>query len=287
MPDPSRLPLSSTFPLAGEPYFSRINSDEIIRPLAEGGSKNYKLVAFRPGVALQASELNEIQENFAMQMTLTMNMYHNWITSAVPNYWGTLVHPNTLSVGDGGSGNVAVSAPGWIGTTPLHPFESPYSTGAFSTLVDVSVANNLTTVNIQFRKGWYLGEIVGDENADGTGDNEDITGLKYWIYLNAEEGESRFSLANIPLNNPDTIYVGLKITRSTINATEDNGLYDDSGGNGSPSTGILGANRIKYNFELADYAPTLDESVEISKVLKINSEERTIRYMNNLLITEF
>ena len=278
MSDPTRLPLSGTFPLANEPYYSRINSAEIV-PVDGNNSKNYKLVAFRPGVALQASELNEIQENFMMQMTLTMNMYHNWITSGTPNYWGTSVDSNTLSIGDGGYGDNAISAPGWLGTTPLYPFDSPYSIGAFSNLVDVTVSNNLSTVNIEFRRGWYLGEIVGDENGD---DEDNFNGLKYWIYLN-----DTFNLTNISLNNPETIYVGFKISRSNISANEDNDLHDNSSGFGSPVTGGLGANRIKYNFAIATSAVGLDDSIEISKVLKINSEEKTIRYMNNLLITSW
>jgi|19_taG_2_1085344.scaffolds.fasta_scaffold36809_2 hypothetical protein len=279
--DPNKLPLSTTFPLADDPYYSRVQPSELDRDLEEGGSKNYKMVAFRPGVALQASELNEIQENFAMQMTLTMNMYHNWITSGVPSYWGSGLDPTITSIGNGGIGDAAISAPGWQGTTPLFPFESPHNVGQFTKLVDVSVSSNASSVNITFRKGWYLGEIRGDDTS------EDVTGLKYWIYLNSEDMDNRYTLTNIPLTDANMIYVGFKLSKSHPGASDDEDLFDNSNGLININQSSPGANRLKIELSIANYASGLGDSNEISKVLKINSQDRTIRYMNNLLITSF
>ena len=59
-----------SFPLTPSPFNSRVESE---LSFAGGGGanspKNYQFVAYRPGFPLQASELNEIQEHFQMQMT--------------------------------------------------------------------------------------------------------------------------------------------------------------------------------------------------------------------------
>lgn len=73
-------------PLADLPYNSRITS--------EYGSenKNYYMLAFNPGYALQASELNEMQELFFMNQNLTIRMNKNWnIQGYEPPYWEGLV----------------------------------------------------------------------------------------------------------------------------------------------------------------------------------------------------
>ena len=72
-----------SFPLSPSPYFSRAEDQRVA---FDGGTdfdrvKNYQSIAFRPGFSLQASELNEIQEHFQMQLTLSIAMMNNWICS--------------------------------------------------------------------------------------------------------------------------------------------------------------------------------------------------------------
>lgn len=103
-------------PLADMPYNSRITS--------EYGSenKNYYMLAFNPGYALQASELNELQELFFMNQSLTLKMNRNWTTQGydIP-YWTGLIplDPSTISsttpttTGTQASATITIN-PGWF-----------------------------------------------------------------------------------------------------------------------------------------------------------------------------
>lgn len=88
----SRFPFnnSTNFPLVGTTFGSRIQS-QIFQ------NKNYVFLGFKPGFPLQASELNEIQENFHVQQTLNSEMMFNWM------------------------GNSGISGPAWQGATPVKP----------------------------------------------------------------------------------------------------------------------------------------------------------------------
>jgi hypothetical protein len=85
------------FPLSSLGYDSRVQTQV-------NSKKNYCFIAFKPGYPLQASELNEIQEQFYVQQTLTSEMSYNW--------GGT---PYTGNPSKGSAG------PGWQGATPLAP----------------------------------------------------------------------------------------------------------------------------------------------------------------------
>ena len=92
-----------SFPLQASPYYSRVEAQEIDIEEGIDPPKNYQFIAFRPGFALQASELNEIQEHFQMQLSLSIAMMHNWITSGVGTHWGSYDKDNS-----GGEGSNAV-----------------------------------------------------------------------------------------------------------------------------------------------------------------------------------
>jgi hypothetical protein len=134
-------PEGVTFPLSTNPYWSRVTLSQI-----QGESpKNYALLAFKPGLPLQASELNEIQEISVMNDTLSAAMQSSW-----PVYspaWENEVY-----------------GPGWNGTTPLYPVFDGINTG--ENLVGI------TGENIIVRKGWYLVTVKS-------------SGLKHWVYSNA------------------------------------------------------------------------------------------------------
>ena len=62
-------------PLSIAPYRSR---DPIHFFNEDADEKNYKYVAFRPGYAVQAAELNEIQSYMAKENTLFATMVSEW-----------------------------------------------------------------------------------------------------------------------------------------------------------------------------------------------------------------
>lgn len=112
-------PFSADFPLSANPYRSRIEQQL-------SSAKNYAMVAFKPGFPLQASELNEIQEIFYVQQTLTQTLFANWHTK-------DMLEQNSASM---------LATP-WNGCTPLS-----------SDLVSYTTTNNKITVT--FKAGWYL-----------------------------------------------------------------------------------------------------------------------------------
>ncbi len=108
----------SNLPLSVSPYYSRVTN------LTANSTTpyNYPLIAFTPGYALQASELNEIQETFYVQQSLTQGMFANW--------------PLTGEVGQVGA---TLKYPMWNGAVPYNPNA-------------VIFENGIVTV----REGWYL-----------------------------------------------------------------------------------------------------------------------------------
>ena len=272
-------PLSEDLPLAAVPHLSRVTQHELSGDLSDGGSKNYKHIAFRPGYALQAAELNEMQQHFQLQMALTVNMYNNWMTSGIPSLW-TSATEGTSAIGQGATGVDTVSAPGWKGTCPLFPFDSPYVEGGATNLVDVTVGTGSGT-SIIFRPGWYLTEL----RAEAQGPNASfINGLKYWVYNNIET-----SFASLSVPDPvDLTVVGFRTSAEYVCPEEDSSLYDNAGGysDGNPSTG--GGCRYKVELQSVDYDEFFSEtSQNISAVLKLDPADRSIRYMNNLLIANY
>jgi len=117
-------PFNLNTPLSPFPFNSRTGKNEfdLYAP-----SKNYILHGFKPGNSLQASELNEIQENYYKNFTLYNFLMKNW-----------------FFLGNGGmvAGNESkpITGPSWLGAVPLHPTSS------------VVISGN----SIVFKKDWYL-----------------------------------------------------------------------------------------------------------------------------------
>lgn len=127
----------NNFPLNSSPYHSRVSSH------AEE-FKNYVMLAFNPGYALQAAELNEMQELFFLNQNLTQRMNSNWIRIN-----------NTQTQ--------QFTAPFWEGLIPLDP-----------TYVQISgVINTTTGPNFSYTisRGWYLY-------------TDKISKLSFWIWNN-------------------------------------------------------------------------------------------------------
>lgn len=303
-------------PLEDAPYNSRLVNHQI-HPLddlpQEENPSNYVLLGFRPGFPLQAAELNEIQENFFLQQSLTTTMMNYWITSGIPGAWGTEAD-GTVGInfpfGIKGIGNgsedvpdeLAVMGPGWKGTTPLFPFGNPDIDRATningSQLVEVTDGNTLT---VTFRKGWYLTEL---RKYQGNSDPVNLdsvkklqTGFKYWAYLDED-----FEVASLPKSRTYTYTVGFDINIKevsacnnqggclpwTSNTPEDDSLND--GSYGEPNINASGADRIRIEFSNARSShDDIFDGVEgyngnLSNVLKIDGTREEVRYMNNLLL---
>lgn len=135
----------NSFPLSVNPYWSRVTLAQIQQP-----AKNYCLLAFKPGLPLQASELNEIQEIQTMENTLFAAMMSSWPTH-LPSYQSPIY------------------GPGWNGTTPLYPqFDGDNTTKNM-----VGYTGGPADGKIQIKPGWYLITVKSSN-------------LKHWFYLDQE-----------------------------------------------------------------------------------------------------
>lgn len=305
---------NASSPLDDTPYNSRL-AEHQIAPQTElpqnSNASNYVLLGFRPGLPLQAAELNEIQENFFMQQSLTTTMTHNWITSGIPYRWNrdeNATYPNGIeSIGgadtDGaieqpipGAPHTVVSGPGWKGTTPLFPFKNPdidyegqSEEGSELILVTPSGSN----LNIEFKEGWYLTELRRDQSTDRPNVTKKLqTGFKYWAYLE----DPLYVTVPLPGTNDPEISVGFLVNLKTVTACQnvdtcsgwlsdnpsDKSLNDELGG-GEYNINTGGADRIRVEFTNA-YSSQNFEGNDISKVLKVIPNRQEVRYMNNLLL---
>lgn len=79
-------------PLKDSPNFSRLNSN-----LSANTTVNYYMMAFNPGYALQASELNEIVEYNQISQSLYQRMNALWST---PPFWEGAIplNPDSISI---------------------------------------------------------------------------------------------------------------------------------------------------------------------------------------------
>jgi hypothetical protein len=128
------------FPLSSTPYNSRIEFAEVTGQT----SKNYVMHGFRPGFPLQSSELNEIQEQLALNASLNTTMNY---------YWGS-------------------TPAGWLGTCPLWPEKVLSDTdplGPTTNLIEKEIIGS--NIKIYANKGWY--------NVYSR-----ISGFRHWVYLN-------------------------------------------------------------------------------------------------------
>lgn len=141
-----------TLPLSGSPYWSRINknySDSVV--------KNHYIVAFNPGFALQASELNEVQEQFYINSNLTQRMNSIWQAEGftIPFWEGSVPRcPRCVEVGT--PEVVTIGGEQYIGFVALFYTTWFYWTDATSKM-SFWVYNGLNTDNLgYYRKQFAL-----------------------------------------------------------------------------------------------------------------------------------
>ena len=101
--------------LGRNPYYSRFTD-------FEKTNNNYNLIGFTPGLALQAAELNELQDNQIKNDTLSNTLWANWT-------------PYILTRSTDFTTSSAISSVFWDGTIPISPSLVEYSTGTLSFLV--------------------------------------------------------------------------------------------------------------------------------------------------------
>lgn len=193
-------------PLSSDPYFSRSFDN-----LDTADFKNYYITGFKPGYPLQASELNEVQEQFYVQQTLNNTCMNLW--------WGT-----------GG-----YTGPFWEGATPLTPLKSTDITP----VVGSASIKNITVPSSSERPGWFflnlpLNSSVRTRNPS----THPLVGV--WFYT-----PNSFTFTNVNLNTPATY--GLFIKSEKVTYSEDPTLSDNAGGGASTGFGFIneGADRFK------------------------------------------
>jgi hypothetical protein len=200
-------PFTVQFPLKSAPFNSRVESQ------IDSG-KNYYAVAFKPGFPLQAAELNEIQEIFYVQQTLSHEMFANW---GVKTYLE--------------QGSVPMTQTPWNGCTPLNPNL-------------ISTESETTSISITCKAGWYLVKQVQTDSLSSVN-----SGISVWVYNPTDT----VVLSGYNSNSSSTMDgdYGVVVKPVTINCSkidppapnEDISLKDSS--NINAINGPCGAGRLK------------------------------------------
>lgn len=179
--------VENKFPMTDVPYGSRLASQIALPRSERQNTKNYHLLGFAPQRALQAEDLNEVQERFMVNNTLTQQMWSNWNSF------------NTMEISEFG--------PGWFGTTPMYPHiwksniryldEFIYSDGNVDDIIYETPKNLISIehrywnesvggpafvghyeVQLKLNPGWYY---INDTYS--TSSTHSSSGFKYWYYL--------------------------------------------------------------------------------------------------------
>lgn len=235
----TRFPIGD-FPLQVAPYYSRI-SDNVVSE-----QKNYNYIAYKPGYALQASELNEFMDLLQFNMTMTNYMMSNWGGPHIMLNPRNRRSSEVQCIGENAQGGPG-GLPGFIGSCPVDP-----------KTVDVSHLDDVWTITIN--PGWYY--VVGKEYRLG-------------VFTYLEESKS----IQVPSNWSSSLTekVGVKLKHTYVSANGDveaglgdTSLYDNSGG--FVDENAPGADRIKIEIESLKYfgsvagsVPTTDEYACVSE----------------------
>lgn len=207
-------PFSNNSPLASAPYYSRISSN-----LGSATPVNYFMVAFNPGYALQASELNEVQEYFFLNQTLTQRMNSNWTKNG---YY----------------------IPYWEGTVPLNPTDILLDTD------NSSFNGTIYTLSLTIPSGWFLW--TDANNSTSTLNSR----LSFWSYF--KTSSSSHTITATVANPANSVYIGFDFTKQLITccpadacaSDQDAGLRDNSQGSAETNYNTCGASRYKVSLEL-------------------------------------
>jgi hypothetical protein len=154
------LPLVATFPLDKSPFYSRISTQ-----IAASPAKNYYAIAFNPGYPLQASELNEVQELFFMNNTLSNRFSSIWQArgSNIP-YWNGMIPLDPTYISLTNVTNTTNTSGNWTGIITIsngwYLWNNPNSNLGFWIYLDENVTG---TFNIPVNTTKYIGFTVLDQ----------------------------------------------------------------------------------------------------------------------------
>lgn len=245
--------VSGTTPLKNAPYYSRVGDTNLIDSQSV---VNYPMLAFKPGYALQASELNEIQDNFYVQKTLSDNLLQNWWkTGSNPSLTGNSIEP--------------LYGPGWEGAIPLSP--------AQITMLDLIIFLGFEAASSFNTLQWFL---VTDP----------VTKFKFWTVIDVS-GMNIIRLARQTL--PPITYVGIKLQTSYVNCSSvdtDPGYIFNDNSSGNYIQNTCGASRFKVNLSTQGFITQTTLTNDFLPILKVrkNADAASqnlllIQYMNNYL----
>lgn len=245
------LPFLGNTPLTSAPYYSRVASTSLVDSI---DNRNYPLIAFKPGYALQASELNEIQDNFYVQKTLSDNLFQNW--------WKTGTNLSLTGVV-----NEIMYGPGWEGAIPLNPSG-----------VSIGAAGSLRNFSFTKPREWFL-------------ITEPATKFKFWIVVDTS---TVGNLGFVNVNLPAITYFGIKINSSFVgcsSSSADPGFIFNDNSSGNYIENTCGASR--YNIELNTFALQTTITTDFLPIARIkknadagSADVVLIQYMNNHLISK-
>jgi len=201
-------------PLSGVTYASRITEN-----IDAGIQNNYFIIGFKAGFPLQASELNEIQEQQYVQNTLNNLCNNSWWNSTVN---GGLTYAYSTTVGT----HIPLSkdstgGPFWNGATPL------LSTDINVTFPSVSSGN----VTVNSTTNWiYIRQVEG---------------FGVWVTVPANSWTS--SLSSIASPYSSVMYGGWWAWSSQVTSTMDTSLSDNQGGGAAGTNSTASADRLKIS----------------------------------------
>lgn len=242
--------VSAITPLKNAPYYSRVGDTNLIN---SESVVNYPILAFKPGYALQASELNEIQDNFYVQKTLSDTLLQNWWkTGSNISLTGNSIEP--------------LYGPGWEGAIPLSPTQLE--------LDDLIVFLGFKGSS---RFQWFL---VTDP----------LTRFKFWTVIDIFTA-SAIRLPRQTL--PPITYVGIKLQTSYVNCSSvdtDPGYIFNDNSSGNYIQNTCGASRFKVNLGTQGFITQTTLTSDFLPIFKVRKNADVasqnlllIQYMNNYL----
>jgi hypothetical protein len=222
---------------------------------------NYSEVAFKPGILLQAAELNEIQENFFLKSSLRTMFYSSW-----PIYSSPSPSPEIVEELVGGN-DVPYLFPSLFEAERAYPLRSKNQ-------ITFEVGN---TIIIKFGIGWYHVPLVTNAG----------TIKSHWFYL--------FTPQTLEISKDITeqsFYIGFDITflqctheEKDANNNPNEGYFLNDRSNRFINPNTDGADRIKLSITSFTTTPGFG-SMFIGKVVKLDNKY-ILRGANNYMMQMF
>jgi len=220
--------------------------------------KNYAEIGFKPGLSLQAAELNEIQEHFFLKSSLLTLFYSSW-----PLYFKTNSQVIESLVG---GNDVNYLTPNIWEPEKSYPLRSKNQ-------ITIEL-NNDNTITLKFGIGWYHIPIV---TTSGLVKNN-------WFYLFESQSLS------VPLSITDqSFYISYEISivesshvEKDLNGAEIEGYFFNDRSNQFINPNSDGADRVKLTITGFQPSP-FTGSVFICRIVKL-SNKYVLRAANNYMM---